>query len=218
MPLKYACFISYRHATGFSARFVKELYEALHERLQVLVDTSHGPVIIDQERLKSGGTLYNPALSSALCQSACLVVIFTPVYFNKKHTYCAREYRAMVMLEKERLKLLEGKGDPTNGLVIPVVFRGWNRLPEEISKNRQCYRFDQFQPYHKKLGQGRLYSVEIEEMASYIALRFEELNNLTTDLSLKCSDFKLPTDREIRDWLDRVALRPMSFPLRSEGE
>lgn len=41
-------------------------------------------VLVDWERLQ-GGDFYNEALTLALCESVCMVVVFTPTYFDKEH-------------------------------------------------------------------------------------------------------------------------------------
>lgn len=217
MPLKYACFISYRHGTGFAERIVNELHDALRDQLQLRVTTPGDIIAIDRDRLK-GGMFYNPALASALCESACMVVVFTPTYFDPKNTYCAREYKAMELLECERLKSVGKEDDRFNGLIIPIVFCGWKRLPKEIKNRRQSYRFDKFRTYNKHLGKISLYSEQIIEIAEYIADRYDQLNHLGSDPCASCDTFALPDEVEIRPWLETIVSPPMPFPLRGEDE
>ncbi len=145
---------------------------------------------------------YNEALASALCESACMVIVFTPIYFSVNHTYCAREYKAMEALEDERLKLLGNAMDKQNGLIIPVIFRGAESLPTDLKNRRQFYCFDQFLLSDAKLSENPQYATKIKEMAQYIAGRFEALNSLPGDPCGLCKDFALPTEEGILSWLE----------------
>lgn len=114
MPFQYACFISYRHGQRkLAERIINDLYETLSGELELLRDEQ---VFLDRERLR-GGYFYNEALAEALCHSACMIVVFTPTYFSRNHTYCAREYKAMEELEKKRLRLLSGSVHKNRGLI-----------------------------------------------------------------------------------------------------
>ena len=96
MSFKHSCFISYRHGHGeLTERILTDLSTALSNELGLLRNEG---VFVDRERLQ-GGMFYNEALARALCESACMVMIFTPTYFDTAHTFCAREYKAMEELE-----------------------------------------------------------------------------------------------------------------------
>ena len=84
-------------------RKIDDLCAALRNELAVMIEED---IFIDRERMR-GGTLFDPSLARALCKSVCMVVIYTPTYFSKKHSYCAREYRAMETLEQQRLVRLD---------------------------------------------------------------------------------------------------------------
>ena len=86
---------------------IEDFFFTLSAELEFLVDK---PPYLDRDRLK-GGEFYNEALASNLCKSACLVVLYTPVYFSLDHMYCAREYRAMEQIELARQRLLRGFTD-----------------------------------------------------------------------------------------------------------
>jgi hypothetical protein len=218
MPLKHACFISYRHGQkALAERIVNDLHDALFNELEVLVDCEEVPVAIDRERLK-GGMFYNEALASTLCESACMIVVFTPIYFSKTHTYCAREYKAMEALEEKRLALMGNPLDKQNGLIIPIVFRGLDSLPNEIKQRRQYYCFDGFLLSDEKLSKNRQYARKIKELAEYIAARFNALTNIPGgDPCKDCHDFALPSANEIEQWLGSVTSAGESFVLREKA-
>lgn len=107
MALKYSCFISYRHAEGeLHRRIIRDLFEALSEELELHVGEK---IFLDEERLR-GGFLYNEVIAEALCMSACMVLVYTPTYFDLEHSYCAREFRAMEALEEYRLNKIRNPG------------------------------------------------------------------------------------------------------------
>ena len=141
MPFKYSCFISYRHGQRKMAeRIINDLSDALASELELWLEQE---VYVDRERLK-GGDFYNEALATALCESVCMIMIFTPTYFSSDHTFCAREYKAMEKLEEQRFLAIGGQTDKKRGLIIPIVFRGEDSLPKEIKDRRLYYNFDKF--------------------------------------------------------------------------
>lgn len=171
-------------------------------------------VYIDLDRLK-GGDFYNEALSTALCRSVCMIMVFTPTYFDKKHTFCAREFMAMQEIERRRLELTGKFGN--HGLIIPIVFRGKDYLPQFISNERHCYFFDNY--YLTKGNENILatrlkFSKMIREIAEYIFQRYNELSDVW-DGSKECREFRLPSEEEVSPLL--VEFRA-PFPGRRGGK
>ncbi len=119
---KYACFISYSHGEeALVKNFIDQFKAALKAYLEPWMDEE---VFVDVDRLKAGFK-YNEALAEAICQSVCMIVVYSPVY--ERRPYCGREYEAMERLEKQRLAHLAGAaGAGFNGLIIPVVLRGFS--------------------------------------------------------------------------------------------
>lgn len=213
MPIKYACFLSYRHGDGFVERIVTGLRDALRDLLQLRIAAPEDLIFYDRDI--KGGTFYNEALASALCESACLVVVYTSVYFRKDRTYCAREYRAMELLERKRLRCLGETMDYRRGLIIPIVFTGWEDLPKVIKDLRQAYNFEQLEPHNRKLGTTQKFAKEIREIADYIAERFNRLNSIPEDHPcMDCNGFALPSEGEILNWLEGIQLPPPRLPFR----
>src|SRR4051794_9652527 len=92
MPLKHACFISYRHVNHSEYNVLSRVTSYLHSALSSELDLlTNRDVVIDWNRLQ-GGHLYNQTLEIDICKSACMIVVYSPAYFDKYHTYCAREY------------------------------------------------------------------------------------------------------------------------------
>jgi len=211
MSFKYSCFMSYRHCRNqLGKRIVSDLYNALSGELELMTDKE---VYLDRERLE-GGYFYNEALARALCESVCLIAVFTPTYFDRYHTYCAREYKAMEKLEAERLKLLQNPSNHVYGLIIPIVFRGENYLPPEIKNRRQYVKFDSFLLSDDEMSKHPRFAPEIRKIAEYIAARCQAFDALSEDACKNCSEFTLPTEEEIREWLEGITGFKQSFPGR----
>ena len=203
---------SYRHGQrALAERIITDLYDALTAELELLINEQ---VFLDRERLK-GGDFYNEALSTALCESVCMIVVFTPTYFDKKYTYCSREYKAMENLENERLRALGLPADKKqHGLIIPIVFRGATCLPDDIKSQRFYYNFENFSLCDRKMTKNPKYAGEIRKIASYIAERYRALANCPDDLCGCCEEFQLPEENEVMEWLTAVVGTATPFPGR----
>jgi hypothetical protein len=214
MELTHSCFISYRnHDHNEHWRFfVDTFYNELRSQLSVLTDL---PLFLDQERLE-GGDRYNEVLATKLCRSACMVVLYTPTYFNSSHTYCAREFRAMEMLEVKRFTYLS-QPDRGKGLIIPVIVRGMEYLPLFISKSRLCHDFTGYALQGGPLAEN---SPKVRMIAEYIEKRCRVLERLEADDLPCCDNYKLPRERTIKQWLERrIGIRDIHspFPGRAGG-
>ena len=209
MPFKYSCFISFKHGRRrLSKAIVEQLLEALESEIELITDHE---IFIDWEKIK-GGDLYEKVLSNALCQSACMVLVYTPSYFNEKSTFCAREYQAMEILEKYRLRLLNSSTTSKHGLIIPVVFRGEERLPNFIRDRRHYYDFQSFSLSSSKISEHPEFSRQIKELAKYICDRLDDLSSLSEDVCKDCDGFSLPTEQDASAWVKSFAQKPVSFP------
>ena len=215
MPFQYSCFISYRHGQKeLMERFINDLCDALSNEVVPLTDLE---IYVDKKRL-TGGVFFNSALSQALCESVCLIMVYTPTYLSEEHTYCAREYKAMEKLEKERINMLSDSEQKQYGLIIPIVLRGEKTLPVEIKANRQYYDFTKFKLRDTELKKNPNYDSKIQEIADYIHERFLVFNSLSSDPCDDCSDFEFPTDSDIAPWLKNVIAPRKPFPNREENQ
>jgi hypothetical protein len=118
-------------------------------------------------------TFFNENLARALCESVCLIVVFTPTYFSDTHTYCAREYKGMEMLETQRLNSLSVTADKEHGLIIPIVLRSEGDLPAEVRDRRQYHDFTKFQLWQRSSAKSKQYAAKIESIAQYIHQRHQ---------------------------------------------
>jgi hypothetical protein len=207
MPLSYSCFISYRRD---SVRIAKDFQDALETELSLLLNL---PVYRDEERLE-GGDFFNNKLEQALCRSACMVMIYIPKYFDEESTYCAREFKAMELLEEDRLTKLKAHGIVgDSGLIIPIIYRGRDFMPVYVSGNRNYYDFESYylggRTYKRKE-----YLLSVKQIANYIFNRCIELNSLSVDPCNGCETFSLPREEELDGWLDELLPPHPIFPGR----
>src|SRR6185436_9660597 len=91
---------------------------ALGAELEALMDEQ---IYVDEDRLKPGYK-FNEKLASAICQSVCMIVVYSPRY--AQHDYCVREFEGMELLEQRRHQLLGTAADQGKGFIIPIVLRG----------------------------------------------------------------------------------------------
>lgn len=209
MPLKYACFISYAHGTGkYVVPFVEALHEELESQLESVCDEK---VYLDKERLRPGYE-YNEKLAEAICHSACMIVVYTPIY--GQHDYCLREFKAMEQLEKKRRKLL-GNVAKGHRLIIPVVFKGRVvDLPLALKSTAHCCDASPFALQGTALRNNPAFGEALKPVCDGVA---DILNLLTMHLPLwdskmDCSNFSLPKKGTVPIWNSNVV---PSFPGRA---
>ncbi|UFZ06511.1 toll/interleukin-1 receptor domain-containing protein [Bradyrhizobium ontarionense] len=213
MPFQHPCFISYRNhdQSEIAERFITDLCEALRNELALRIEED---LFVDREGLRAGA-LYNPALARALCQSACMIVVYTPTYFSKRHTYCAREYRAMEALEQLRLGRLQRRLDREHGLIIPIVLRGEDLMPGAIKNNRHYYTFERFSLTSRSLARNATFEREIRNIAAAVHSRWQLFVPIADAITCDCDAFDLPSEAEIQPWLDQMIQPTSPFPFRA---
>lgn len=205
---KYACFLSYRHGQGaIKQRFIEQFQLALSAELELFRGEK---IFIDLERLK-GGDFYNPALARAVFESASMVVVYHPNYFDALHPYCAREFRGMRNLETERLAGLPNAEDKNHGLIIPVVLRGEKSIPSELVSHRQYEDFSKFLLLDEDLSRHPQYAPKIKGIAEYIDQRCQCLEAAGIPFG-DANNFQLPDENETRGWIRNLKLQGAVFP------
>jgi hypothetical protein len=215
---EHSCFISYRHGHGvYATRALSDFLEALESRLEQYLD---GKIYIDKEGLRAG-VIYPSALAKALCESACLVVIYWPTYFSAQHTYCTREFMAMEALETQRVTSIKEMKEKNLGLIIPIVFTGASMLPAKIAESRYYQDFTGYRLGGRKLYEHPQFEDKIIEIAEYITECYDILDSSPEDICGNCGSFELPTPEEALVWLDTYDIRRRKkadpgFPGREE--
>src|ERR1700690_1209743 len=176
MARKNAGFISFRHGDYELTRaFVEQLYRGLCSEVEAQLGRGVD-VFLDTKRL-TGGYLFDEALAQELCMSSSMVMVYTPSYFDEAHTYCAREYSAMLQLEMKRLAMLDPAAQQ-HGLIVPVIFRGLKHLPAEIRDRRQYYDFQSFLLSGREMSHHPKFASVLQEIGEYIADRHRVISGL----------------------------------------
>lgn len=208
MPCKfeYACFISYSHGQNELVRgFMDQFTKALGDELETLIDL---PFYLDEPRLQPG-YLFNEALAEALCRSVCMIAVYTPIY--EARPYCGREYEAMVQLEARRRRLA---GLPNSqGLIIPVVLRGFEHLPPRLKDERQAEDFSQFMLADRQMRRNPKFIPRVKAIAYQIYDHYRALKPFEGHACDECGAFKLPAEGDLPAWRPTAAWPP-AFPNR----
>jgi hypothetical protein len=209
MPFKYSCFISYCHGQHeLMQQFIKELTDALKNYIEPYLGE---PVFIDEERLKPG-YLFNPALAEALCQSVCMIVVYSPTYEDRP--YCLREYAAMEELQERRFRMM-GRTIGERGMIIPIVFRGEEFIPPKLKGHIHYADFSRFTLAETGIKNSPPYINKIEDIARHIRRLYDDLNGLAADPCEDCGSFVIPGAGRLRSPQD-AELCP-AFPLEEPG-
>jgi hypothetical protein len=205
MAIKYACFISYPHSQGMLKPFI-EFKQTLETYLSLYVEAE---VYMDTDRLKPG-YMYNEAIAKAICESACMVVVFSPLYEHSP--YCLQEFLAMEAIEKKRKKTLGRRYGKNRSMILPVILRGsLEDLPPKI-KSIQYIDISKFML--TGLTRSMEYRKVMAAIAAAIIQHYKELKDLDTDgLNEDCNSFVLPSEEEAkRSW--NKSSKPIGFPGR----
>src|SRR5688500_16106433 len=105
MAFEFCCFISYPHVQEeVLVPTVDYFVQGLKREIGAM---DRRPLWFDQ--VLTGGRRIEEAIGAGLCKSACMIMLYTPLYFDEEHVYCARELKAMQDLEEERLRTLQDK-------------------------------------------------------------------------------------------------------------
>jgi hypothetical protein len=209
MPLKNACFISYRSGQKpFIRDFIDDLEEGLASELEAL--TPGKGVFVDRKRL-GPGEIFDEALAGELCRSACMILVYTANYFDTVRTYPAREYFGMVKLESERFRRGQGALPASKGFIVPVVLRSGGRMPHALKSTRNYEDLDAMALVGARISQHAEYGARMKRIAQYAYERCCELESAPGIFDI-CEQFVLPSDEEIRDELAGMIPQQEAFP------
>lgn len=214
MAFDFCCFISYPHGQkNVLVPIIENFVEALGN--EIYAEMTGKEIFVDQEFLK-GGEWLDETIGPSICKSACMILFYTPLYFDANHIYCARELKAMELLEKQRMDLLNDRG---KGLIISIILRGPKKFPEAL-KNRMYHDFSDIAFNASRNSIRARYAEEIKEIAQYIIERCERLDTIN-ELSHDCDDHSLPDEEEAKDFVEivlgkKIVEAAVDFPNRTE--
>ncbi len=185
MTIRYGCFFSYAHGQfALMSKFKRDLAEALQCYLEPHFDREEA-LFVDSEQL-GGGDDIDRQIARALCQSVCMVLIYTPKY--EAHDYTRREYAAMQAIEAERRQWY---ALPSN-LIIPVIMtqHPWH-LPSQITSPGMYVDFSRYTMATADLKTNPDFLPDIEKIVQRIA-RHYHLLKMAIPPAHDCNQFVLP--------------------------
>jgi hypothetical protein len=170
---------------------MEQLTQALIDYLGPLVDLEL--VFMDKPRLNPGYN-NNEALAEAICESVCMIVVFSPLY--EERSYCLREFLAMECIEEKRKQMLGEKYDRKRRMIIQFVVRGKAEdLPPKIKDI-------QYKDYSEILLATFTRDEEFDKTINTIADDIHEYYKDLKALNEECISFKLPPEEEARrSWI-----------------
>jgi len=169
---------------------MEQLKQALEDYLGLWLSEE---VFMDKPRLNPGYN-YNEALAEAICESVCMIVVFSPLY--EERSYCLREFFAMERIEEKRKQMLGEKYDRKRRMIIPIVLRG---KPEDLPPKIKDI---QYRDFSKILLATLTRNEEFDSVINTIAADIYKYYKDLKALNEKCDSFKLPPEEEARrSWI-----------------
>lgn len=185
MAIRYGCFFSYAHGRhNLMQGFKNTLAEALQCYLEPYFDTED-ELFIDTEQLGGGDDL-DRKIAKAMCESVCMILIYTPKY--EAHPYTRREYAAMRLLEQERSSWY---ALPSH-LIIPVVMtRHPSNLPPQITESSFYVDFSRYTLADADFKSNPSFLPDIDRIVKRIATHYQ-YQKIYTPPGHDCNQFELP--------------------------
>jgi hypothetical protein len=184
MAIRYGCFFSYAHGRHeLMQRFKTTLADALRCYLEPHFD-NEDELFVDTDQL-GGGDDIDRKIARAMCESACMVLIYTPKY--EAHAYTRREYAAMRQLEAERSKWYS----LPSRLIIPVIMTQHpEQLPPQITESFYV-DFSRFTMATADLKSNPDFLPDIDRMVKRIVTHYHYQKKFTP-AGHDCNQFVLP--------------------------
>ncbi len=176
---QYVCYASYGEEQQKQIQpFIDGLNAAIYNLEPDRMKLNKPPVYTNSTRFDNFVTSeVENSIAEALCQSACMVLFYTPDYFSAVNQICMREYSAMRLLEQQR----------DDSLIIPVVLKGYNSLPPEIEE-LPCFNFETLLVLGESADKHPDFQNSLERLAKYVILRYQNV----IESQVSCSGFELP--------------------------
>lgn len=190
-------------------RFIEQFIDALKAYVEPYVTL---PVFVDREGL-AGGDLYEKRFSEVMPRSVCLIAVYTPTYFDPERPFCAREYRGMEIIERQRLETLGDTDTAQFGMIIPIILKGVP--PPYVADCRDCrYDFSRFNLRSDDLSSHELYADWFEQIAQRVRMLYDCLRGAPVDPLAACGSFRLPSEEDVQPLLSLATPQPIGFPGR----
>lgn len=197
-PFRHACFVSFpipKNSLIQSA--VVEIKDDLLREIRTQINDKD--IYVDEGRLAD---IYDDSSATALCESACMIMIYTQRYFGKADEHCAREYRAMEILEEARLRAIETELCQEHSLIVPVVLRGASSFPPGIKAHRRIFNFESYYLMESRARRkSRDYLRDIKDIAEHVVQHCTIMEERLQNPCGHCDNFPLPSAEEIRDMI-----------------
>jgi hypothetical protein len=212
VPYEYCCFVSYPHGQDdVLVPFVNDFVTGLEREIKTQTYKK-----VWSDKFLKGGHRVDEEIGPDLCKSACMILFYTPLYFDTEHTYCARELKAMQDLEEQRMQTIKDKG---KGLIIPVILRGVKRFPSSLKEKRKYWDFSRKLLNKPDDKIQEMYAQEISEIAEYILDQCDLLEQDTQQVAHNCETYRLPSAEDAKTFVEivigkKIVAVPMEFPVR----
>jgi len=201
--IRYACFISYPGSSqsGLIKDFATQLKQGLEDHLSPYMNKG---IYMDIERLEPSSSI-KEQIPTAICQSVCMIVIYTPIYEEVPH--CLQEFLAMEKIERQRIQILEktfGKHYRGKRMIIPIILRGvLDDLPDKI-KETQYFDVSKY-VLEANLNRSPSYTKTLDEIAVSINEIYKDLKQLESrGLGINCDSFEFPSEHEaLENWKEQ---------------
>jgi hypothetical protein len=185
MAIRYGCFFSYAHGKHeLMQRFKAALIDALRCYLEPHFDNEE-ELFVDTERLGGGDDL-DARIARAMCESVCMILIYTPKY--EAHAYTRREYAAMQQIEQQRSAWYT----MPSHLIIPVIMTQHpEHLPPQIANARMYVDFSHFTMATPDLKSNPDFLPDIDKIVKRIATHYQ-LQKKYAPPGHDCNQFTMP--------------------------
>ncbi len=202
----YGCFISYARGHHDLLKTVEtQLRNAILSELDAYFSKNEC-AFMDVDDIYVGDD-WEKRIAKALCQSVCMIVIYSPRYSRSEP--CRREFLAMERIEAERRKILGAKLDKASGLIFPFLFRSEDMLPRPLQR-RQHIDISNVTLASPQLPMDKKFAQDIKTLGLQVNRVYEELVNRGLPKEELCDAFELPSGLEAGPWSrDAVIAQPL---------
>lgn len=204
MPFQYGCFISYAHDSGdLISTFLEDLTTGLRDHLTGLA--GEAKYWLDEQRL-AGGMAHPQAIATAMCESACWILVYHHRY--RRSDWCKREYRAMRVLESQRMEALGKRLPRERRMIVPILLNGeLGDLPVGLQEERIVENFTHFLVSQPRIHEHPKFEARVRNIADHVWQIWRVCEDKPDEPS-DCEAFEVP-QADPSDWgSERIKERP----------